>query len=158
MLMTDANENTWERRWFVLRRCVPAGIASWRFLLKQAFFPRPYLHMYAHSNEVDLKNVFEALLNDSEFLPDGGTLGFYLRHKYPFPHRWESPMPNPLESMQGWLKGSDAALWHASKALGLAPFLRLIHHSYEGSVMLATMVNLGYIHRRWTSCATIMTA
>lgn len=21
MLMTDANENTWERRWFVLRRC-----------------------------------------------------------------------------------------------------------------------------------------
>ncbi|RPD62104.1 kinesin-domain-containing protein [Lentinus tigrinus ALCF2SS1-7] len=33
MLMTDANENTWERRWFVLRR--------------------PYLHMYAHSNEIE---------------------------------------------------------------------------------------------------------
>ncbi|KAH9894077.1 kinesin-domain-containing protein [Cubamyces lactineus] len=33
MVMTDANENTWERRWFVLRR--------------------PYLHMYAHSNEVE---------------------------------------------------------------------------------------------------------
>ncbi|KAI0710815.1 hypothetical protein C8Q76DRAFT_72977 [Earliella scabrosa] len=98
-----------------------------------------------HSNEADLKNVLEALLNDSEFLPDGGTLGFYLRHKYPFPHRWESRMPNPLETLQGWLKGSDAALWHASKALGLAPFLRLIHHSYEGSVMLATMVNLGYL-------------
>ncbi|TBU27698.1 kinesin-domain-containing protein [Dichomitus squalens] len=33
MLMTDATENIWERRWFVLRR--------------------PYLHMYAHSNEVE---------------------------------------------------------------------------------------------------------
>ncbi|OBZ71837.1 hypothetical protein A0H81_08107 [Grifola frondosa] len=33
MLMVDANLNTWERRWFVLRR--------------------PYLHMYTHSNEVE---------------------------------------------------------------------------------------------------------
>ncbi|KAI0643632.1 kinesin-domain-containing protein [Trametes meyenii] len=33
MVMTDANENVWERRWFVLRR--------------------PYVHMYAHSNEVE---------------------------------------------------------------------------------------------------------
>ncbi|KAI1788971.1 kinesin-domain-containing protein [Ganoderma leucocontextum] len=33
MFMTDANENIWERRWFVLRR--------------------PYLHMFAHSNEVE---------------------------------------------------------------------------------------------------------
>ncbi|EKM59534.1 uncharacterized protein PHACADRAFT_137422 [Phanerochaete carnosa HHB-10118-sp] len=33
MVMTDANENTWEKRWFVLRR--------------------PYLHMYKHSNEVE---------------------------------------------------------------------------------------------------------
>ncbi|OSD01737.1 kinesin-domain-containing protein [Trametes coccinea BRFM310] len=33
MVMTDATENVWERRWFVLRR--------------------PYLHMYAHSNEVE---------------------------------------------------------------------------------------------------------
>ncbi|KAH9950145.1 hypothetical protein B0H21DRAFT_831130 [Amylocystis lapponica] len=32
MIMTDANENVWERRWFVLRR--------------------PYLHIYAHSNEI----------------------------------------------------------------------------------------------------------
>ncbi|KAI0637640.1 kinesin-domain-containing protein [Trametes polyzona] len=33
IVMTDANENVWERRWFVLRR--------------------PYLHMYSHSNEVE---------------------------------------------------------------------------------------------------------
>lgn len=33
MVMIDANENTWERRWFVLRR--------------------PYLHMYKHSTEVE---------------------------------------------------------------------------------------------------------
>ncbi|KAI0922064.1 hypothetical protein AcV5_000508 [Taiwanofungus camphoratus] len=37
MIMVDANENVWERRWFVLRR--------------------PYLHMYAHSNEVEETGV-----------------------------------------------------------------------------------------------------
>ncbi|KAJ3556931.1 hypothetical protein NP233_g11865 [Leucocoprinus birnbaumii] len=33
LIMTDASQNTWERRWFVLRR--------------------PYLHMFAHSNELE---------------------------------------------------------------------------------------------------------
>jgi kinesin family protein 1 len=33
MLLTDASQNVWERRWFVLRR--------------------PYLHIYSHSNELD---------------------------------------------------------------------------------------------------------
>ncbi|KAI0346933.1 kinesin-domain-containing protein [Trametopsis cervina] len=33
MVLIDANENTWERRWFVLRR--------------------PYLHVYKHSNETE---------------------------------------------------------------------------------------------------------
>ncbi|OCH85030.1 kinesin-domain-containing protein [Obba rivulosa] len=33
LIMVDANNNVWERRWFVLRR--------------------PYLHIYAHSNELD---------------------------------------------------------------------------------------------------------
>ncbi|EIW62237.1 kinesin-domain-containing protein [Trametes versicolor FP-101664 SS1] len=37
MVMTDANENIWERRWFVLRR--------------------PYLHVYLHSNEVEETGV-----------------------------------------------------------------------------------------------------
>ncbi|TFY52398.1 hypothetical protein EVJ58_g10040 [Rhodofomes roseus] len=37
MIMIDANENVWERRWFVLRR--------------------PYLHVYAHSNETEEVNV-----------------------------------------------------------------------------------------------------
>ncbi|KAF8075903.1 kinesin-like protein [Lyophyllum atratum] len=33
MILTDASQDTWERRWFVLRR--------------------PYLHIYAHSNELE---------------------------------------------------------------------------------------------------------
>ncbi|KAH9938671.1 uncharacterized protein B0H18DRAFT_1081243 [Fomitopsis serialis] len=37
LIMIDANENVWERRWFVLRR--------------------PYLHVYAHSNETEEVNV-----------------------------------------------------------------------------------------------------
>ncbi|GBE79083.1 kinesin-domain-containing protein [Sparassis crispa] len=37
MIMVDATENIWERRWFVLRR--------------------PYLHVYAHSNEIEETGV-----------------------------------------------------------------------------------------------------
>jgi len=33
MLLTDASQNIWEKRWFVLRR--------------------PYLHIYSHSSELD---------------------------------------------------------------------------------------------------------
>ena len=56
MLMTDANENTWERRWFVLRRCVSGPYAlrhCWHGSHYEWQFPRPYLHMYAHSNEIE---------------------------------------------------------------------------------------------------------
>lgn len=58
MIMVDANENVWERRWFVLRRCVDEGL----FLrcaveIADGIRCRPYLHMYAHSNEVEETGV-----------------------------------------------------------------------------------------------------
>jgi len=42
MILTDANKNTWERRWFSLRR--------------------PHLYIYSHSNELDELGVIN--LND----------------------------------------------------------------------------------------------
>ncbi|KAI0751639.1 kinesin-domain-containing protein [Daedaleopsis nitida] len=50
MLMIDANENVWERRWFVLRR--------------------PYLHMYAHSNEIEEIGVISLAGVNVESNPD----------------------------------------------------------------------------------------
>ena len=54
MVMTDANENIWERRWFVLRRCV-RSLHCINVLLAHVGWclRRPYLHMFAHSNEVE---------------------------------------------------------------------------------------------------------
>lgn len=49
MIMTDANANVWERRWFVLRRYVGGFRAE---SCTYDFSRRPYLHIYAHSNEV----------------------------------------------------------------------------------------------------------
>jgi len=49
-ILLDANLNTWERRWFVLRR--------------------PYLHMYAHSNELEEKGVVNLNAVNVESNPD----------------------------------------------------------------------------------------
>ncbi|KAF9645340.1 kinesin-like protein [Thelephora ganbajun] len=49
-ILLDANLNAWERRWFVLRR--------------------PYLHMYAHSNELEEKGVINLNAVNIESNPD----------------------------------------------------------------------------------------
>ncbi|KAI0092485.1 kinesin-domain-containing protein [Irpex rosettiformis] len=53
-VLVDANENTWERRWFVLRR--------------------PYLHMYKHSNEIEEVAVVNLNGMNTERNPDMETL------------------------------------------------------------------------------------
>jgi hypothetical protein len=53
---------------------------------------------------------FQALLEDPEFLPYGGTLVFDMRHVYPIPNATDHP--NPLGPIYGALKGSDAVVYH----------------------------------------------
>ncbi|KAI0737452.1 hypothetical protein C8Q80DRAFT_323511 [Daedaleopsis nitida] len=63
----------------------------------------------------------DALLSDGAFLPEGGTMGFGLRHLYPLA---TGPADeNALSELEGRLKGADAALLHALTALGLTPEL-----------------------------------
>ncbi|KAI0256444.1 hypothetical protein BJV78DRAFT_1172343 [Lactifluus subvellereus] len=62
-------------------------------------------------NERMFCSAFEALLKNPEFLPDGGTLGFGLRHVYQVEDR--------LEHVYSLLKGSDAAVCQSVRALGL---------------------------------------
>jgi len=49
MILLDATENLWEKRWFVLRRFVLVHT----FTLDAHNRGRPYLHMYKSSSELD---------------------------------------------------------------------------------------------------------
>jgi 2OG-Fe(II) oxygenase superfamily len=73
------------------------------------------------TNENAFRSAFEALLENAEFLPDGGTLGFGLRHVY--------QVEGGLEHVYGLLKGSDAAVYQSVRALGFEPVLYLYYES-----------------------------
>lgn len=83
-------------------------------------------------NPSEVSNALQALLAEPTFLPNGGTLGFGLRHLYPFPKTWSSGDVEPLTSLKAWLKGSDAALMHACQVHGLHPALQLLHEEDWG--------------------------
>jgi hypothetical protein len=66
-------------------------------------------------NERSFRLAFKALLENSEFLPDGGTLVFGLQHVY--------QVEDTLEHVYGLLKGSDAIVYQNLRALGFEPVL-----------------------------------
>jgi kinesin family protein 1 len=51
MILVDANQDIWERRWFVLRRYCRVPLSS--LVSGVHALPRPYLHVYKQSNEVE---------------------------------------------------------------------------------------------------------
>ncbi|KAM5533680.1 hypothetical protein V8D89_012647, partial [Ganoderma adspersum] len=93
----------------------------------------------------NLEDTLTALLDDAKFMPRGGTLGFGLRHHYPFPKAWTRRMESPLKSLKAWLKGSDATLFAACAELGVEPRLRLVckGDQFENAIMLERMLDLG---------------
>jgi hypothetical protein len=66
-------------------------------------------------NQVRFRDAFTALLGNPEFLADGGTLAFGLRHVY--------PIKNDLNHVYNILKGSDAVVYQSVLALGYEPVL-----------------------------------
>ncbi|KAH9953972.1 hypothetical protein BC827DRAFT_1272992 [Russula dissimulans] len=70
-------------------------------------------------NERDFREKFEELVESPEFLPDGGTLGFGLRHAY--------PIKDNIEHVYGLLKGSDAVVYRGARALGFEPLLYVLY-------------------------------
>jgi hypothetical protein len=66
-------------------------------------------------NEGPFREAFLALLEDPEFLADGGTLAFGLRHVY--------PIKTYLKHVYSILKGSDAVVYQVFRALGYEPVL-----------------------------------
>lgn len=51
-MLVDATQNVWEKRWFVLRRCVKLQ-SYMSFGHHAKIHYRPYLNMYKHSNELE---------------------------------------------------------------------------------------------------------
>lgn len=80
------------------------------------------------ANATDVSRVLSEVLQDKTLLPEGGTLGFGLRHAYPFPRTWDPQVDkkDPLKTLPALLKGSDRALYEACSALGLSPELKFV--------------------------------
>ena len=68
------------------------------------------------ANKGAFRESFMALLDNPEFLAEGGTLAFGLRHAYPI-------NDGQLERIYSLLKGSDAVVYQVIRALGYEPVL-----------------------------------
>ena len=66
-------------------------------------------------NQDRFSEAFKALLGNPEFMADGGTLAFGLRHVY--------PIEKSLKHVYNILKGSDAVVYQSMRALGFEPVL-----------------------------------
>ncbi|TFK82422.1 hypothetical protein K466DRAFT_568440 [Polyporus arcularius HHB13444] len=85
------------------------------------------------ANTADVGRVLSEVMEETSLLPAGGTLGFGLRHAYPFPRTWDPYIDgkDPLDGLPALLKGSDLALFEACKALGLQPELKFISDAMD---------------------------
>ena len=66
-------------------------------------------------NQEGFREAFKALLENPEFMADGGTLAFGLRHVY--------PIKDTLKHVYNVLKASDAVVYQNMRALGFEPVL-----------------------------------
>src|SRR6266478_1389532 len=83
------------------------------------------------ANEQAFHDVFQTLLENREFLADGGTLAFGLMHAY--------TIGNTFKHVYGALKGSDAVVYRTLRALGFDPVLRMYYHEWEPDSVSKTL-------------------
>jgi hypothetical protein len=75
------------------------------------------------ANERAFHDVFAALLENREFLADGGTLAFGIANAYSFGKKFKH--------VYGALRGSDAVVYRTLRALGFEPLLRMYHEDWD---------------------------
>ncbi|KAH9966987.1 hypothetical protein BJV74DRAFT_983713 [Russula compacta] len=88
------------------------------------------------ANERTFREAFEVLLENPEFLADGGTMLFGLRHIY--------PIGDDLRSVYSTLKGSDAMLYQSILAVGFEPILHMYYkwgEALQESALIDKVVN-----------------
>jgi hypothetical protein len=82
-------------------------------------------------NQDGFRKAFNALLENPEFMAEGGTLAFGLRHSYPFKY--------DLKSIYDVLKGSDTVVYQCARALGFEPVLHMYYDQdfslHEGMII-----------------------
>ncbi len=81
----------------------------------------PVMRILRASNEGAFREAFNSLLANPEFLGDGGTLTFGLRHVY--------PIKKSLKYVYGVLKGSDAVVYQSVRTLRFEPALYLYYEA-----------------------------
>jgi len=85
-------------------------------------------------NQDGFREAFKALIENPEFMAEGGTLAFGLRHGYPAADDY-------LESIYDVMKGSDAVVYQSVRALGFEPTLYMFYgdkrvfNGHEGMIV-----------------------
>jgi len=82
-------------------------------------------------NQDGFREAFRALLDNPEFMAEGGTLAFGLRHVYPVKYDLK-----PV-----YLKGSDAVVYQSVYALGFEPILYMIYDDDDFGLHEAIIIN-----------------
>ncbi|KZV64359.1 hypothetical protein PENSPDRAFT_757295 [Peniophora sp. CONT] len=83
---------------------------------------------FTSSDDITFSNHLQSLLDDPQFLPQGGYLGFGLRHSYPIQFTEHfSPVKEGLQYLLDVLKGADASVLRAARAAGLSTQLRVAY-------------------------------
>ncbi|KAG1718203.1 hypothetical protein EDB19DRAFT_1800771 [Suillus lakei] len=97
-------------------------------------------------NELEFKAAFSSLLEDSSVLPNGGKLGFGLRHEYPV------NVQTDLTELIGCLKGGDALIYKVCTQLSLDASLKVVYRDddSEHDIMIDGIANLegAYMNNR----------
>jgi hypothetical protein len=86
-------------------------------------------------NQEGFSEAFKALLENPEFIADGGTLAFGLRHVYPIKKSLS------LKDVSNVLKGSDAVVYQSVRALGFEPMLYVYYDDEDADLPQGVMVD-----------------
>lgn len=89
-------------------------------------------------SELAFKAALSELLEDPNVLPDGGNLGFGLRHEYPVNTKTD------LKNLIRCLKGSDAVIYKVCVQLSLDASLMVMYRDddYDHDIMVGQVANL----------------
>jgi hypothetical protein len=87
-------------------------------------------------NERTFRDELTTLLENREFLADGGTLAFGLANSYSF---------GKLKKVYGALQGSDAFVYRTLRALGFEPVLRMHYREWDPKWIGEELGGLGVV-------------
>ncbi|KZT39340.1 hypothetical protein SISSUDRAFT_1119066 [Sistotremastrum suecicum HHB10207 ss-3] len=90
-----------------------------------------------------LLNSLKACLNDPTFLPEGGLLGFGLKHEYPL------SASSDLQNFVGFLKGSDSAIIKTADSLDMKAYLRAVYDVSERHGPESCLEDAKFGQNRW---------